>query len=204
VAGLSERHKERLLGRRDGRAYDALVGRFGSAWTDDEIAAVGLAHEFGLRMPELLLMRIDKMTMASSVEARAPFLDPQLVEFAARLPLSAHWSDGSGKRLLKRAFAGVVPEFVLTRPKRGFGAPVWRWLGSLRSVAERELLRDPMMEYLDRGAVTDLFQREPTSRNGFEFWLLLNFALWHRHWIEGDDLREDPRLSRLDAVPARR
>jgi asparagine synthase (glutamine-hydrolysing) len=204
VAGLSERHKERLLLRRDGngRAYDALVGRFGSAWTDDEIAAVGLAHEFGLRMPELLLMRIDKMTMASSVEARAPFLDPQLVEFAARLPLSAHWSDGSGKRLLKQAFAGVVPEFVLARPKRGFGAPVWRWLGSLRSVAERELLRDPIMEYLDRGAVTDLFRREPTSRNGFEFWLLLNFALWHRHWIEGEDLREDPRLSPPAAVHA--
>lgn len=196
VAGLSERRKERMLVRNgDSDAYDALVDRFGSAWTDEEIAYVGLAHEFGLRMPELLLMRIDKMTMASSVEARAPFLDPQLVEFAARLPLSAHWADGQGKRVLKRAFVGVVPDFVLGRPKRGFGAPVWRWLVSLRGLAQRELLRDPIFEYLDREAVAEIFRREPSSRNGFEFWLLLNFALWHRHWIEGEDLREPAGLA---------
>ncbi len=192
IAGLSERHKERLLVDHNGRgsAFDALVSRFGSAWTDDEIASVGLAHEFGLRMPELLLMRIDKMTMAASVEARAPFLDPQLVEFAARLPLSQHWADGGGKRILKRAFEGIVPDFVLARPKQGFGAPVWRWLSSLRTIGERELLRDPIFEYLDEGELTRLFRQTPTPRQGFEFWVLLNFALWHRHWIEGDDLRD--------------
>ena len=192
ILGLSERHKGRLLVTDTGppSAFDDLVSRFGSARTDDGIASVGLAHEFGLRMPELLLMRIDKMTMASSVEARAPFLDPQLVEFAARLPLSLHWADGAGKHILKQAFRGVVPEFVLSRRKQGFGAPVWRWLSSLRSIAEQQLLRDPLFRYFERDALRLLLHGRRDTRRGFELWTLLNFALWHRHWIEGEDLRE--------------
>ena len=190
IAGLSEREKDRLLVEQNGRqsAFDHLVARFGSARTHEEIASVGLSHEFGLRMPELLLMRIDKMTMAASVEARAPFLDPQLVDFAARLPLSLHWANGGGKRILRKAFNGIVPDFVLGRRKQGFGAPVWRWLSTLRTLGEGELLRDPLFEYLDEGGLTRLFRQTPTARQGFEFWVLLNFALWHRYWIEGDDL----------------
>jgi asparagine synthase (glutamine-hydrolysing) len=191
ISGLSERQKNRLLIKRtDGTSFEHLAGLFGSARSHDDIASVGLAHEFGLRMPELLLMRIDKMTMAASVEARAPFLDLQLIEFAARLPLGLHWSDGSGKLLLKRAFRGIVPEFVLSRRKQGFGAPVWRWLSSLREIAAPSLLREPLYEYLEPAGVRQLLDSPETTRNGFAFWVILNFALWHRHWIEGDDLRE--------------
>jgi asparagine synthase (glutamine-hydrolysing) len=200
IFGLSEHHKERLLvdHYNGSSAYDYLVSSFGSAWTDDELAAVTLAHEFALRMPELLLMRIDKMTMASSVEARAPYLDPQLVEFAARLPLSMHWADGAGKRILKQAFTGAVPGFVLARRKQGFAAPVWRWYESLRAIGEQQLLRDPLFEYLEPAAVRALLDRRQTNRSGMEFWVLLNFALWHRHWIEGDDLRECANFERGD------
>jgi asparagine synthase (glutamine-hydrolysing) len=196
IAGLSERHKQQLLLSRNGRlsALEYLASRFGSARTEADIAAVGLAHEFELRLPELLLMRIDKMTMAASVEARAPFLDPQLIEFAARLPLSAHWTDQGGKRILRRAFRGIVPETVLAQPKRGFGAPLRRWSASLSEIGERELLREPIFEYLDRSALRDVLSRRP-ARQGFEFWVLLNFALWHRHWIEGEDLRESPNFA---------
>jgi asparagine synthase (glutamine-hydrolysing) len=206
IYGLSERHKDRLLVSRNGRGspFDHLSSRFGSGYTDDQIAAVVLAHEFGLRLPELLLMRIDKMTMASSVEARAPYLDPQLIEFAARLPLSFHWADGKGKLILKRAFQGVVPDFVLTRKKQGFGAPVWRWLGSLRGLGEQELLREPLFEYLDPGATRRLLDGEQKTRDGFEFWVLLNFALWHRHWIEGEDLRESPAFAGATGVRRQR
>jgi asparagine synthase (glutamine-hydrolysing) len=197
IFGLSERHKRRLLVDHNGRPspYDFLNSSFGSAWTDHELASVGLAHEFGLRMPELLLMRIDKMTMASSVEARAPYLDPQLVEFAARVPLPLHWANGEGKLLLKRALSGSVPDSVLTRRKQGFGAPVWRWLASLRAIAMQELLRAPLSEYFDEAEVRRLLDRAQATRSGFEFWVLLNFALWHRHWIEGDDLRESPTFT---------
>jgi asparagine synthase (glutamine-hydrolysing) len=190
--GLSQRHKERLLvnGNTDFSAIDYAVAQFGSARTDEEIASIGLAHEFGLRMPELLLMRIDKMTMAASVEARAPFLDPQLVEFAARLPLALHLADGDRKRILKRAFSTVVPEFVLSRPKQGFGAPLRRWLSSLDVVARGELLRGEIVEYFNEAELRRVLEQTPTARAGVEVWVLLNFALWHRHWIEREDLRE--------------
>jgi asparagine synthase (glutamine-hydrolysing) len=194
--GLSQRRKERLLvhGNVGSSAIDYAVARFGSARTDEEVASIGLAHEFGLRMPELLLMRIDKMTMAASVEARAPFLDPQLVEFAARLPLALHLANGHGKRILKRAFSTVVPQFVLARPKQGFGAPVRRWLSSLQTVAQAELLREQVFEYFDESALRKVLRQAPTPHGGVEFWVLLNFALWHRHWIEREDLREFPPL----------
>jgi len=130
------------------------------------------------------------MTMAASVEARAPFLDPQLVEFAARLPLALHLANGKGKRILKRAFSTVVPEFVLARPKQGFGAPLRRWLSSLQAVAQAELLHEQIYEYFDESALRQVLGQTPTPRGGVEFWVLLNFALWHRHWIEGEDLRE--------------
>jgi asparagine synthase (glutamine-hydrolysing) len=192
VAGLSEAHKDRILVNRNGQssAYRYLTSVFGSARSDSEIASVGLTHEFGLRLPELLLMRIDKMTMSASVEARAPFLDHHLIEFAARLPLSLHWAKGGGKRILKRAFTGVVPEDVLMRPKQGFEPPVWRWLSPLQPLAERQILREPMFDHFKEDALIQLLSGPQTRRRGAEFWVLLNFALWHRHWIEGEDLRE--------------
>ncbi|MBA3736319.1 MAG: asparagine synthase (glutamine-hydrolyzing) [Actinobacteria bacterium] len=196
VAGLSQRHKERLLVDSNGApAFDYLHSLVGSGTNEEEVARLALNHEFALRLPELLLMRIDKMTMAASVEARAPFLDHQLVEFAARLPLSFHWADGYGKRILKRGFEGVVPEAVLRREKQGFGAPVLRWLSNLRGIAERELLREPIFEYLNERGLQRLLYEKPTSRRGFELWVVLNFALWHRHWIEGEDLRDDPSFA---------
>jgi asparagine synthase (glutamine-hydrolysing) len=195
--GLSQRQKKRLLvnGNDGSSTIDYAVARFGSGRTDEEVASIGLAHEFGLRMPELLLMRIDKMTMAASVEARAPFLDPQLVEFAARLPLALHLANGNGKRILKRAFSTAVPEFVLARPKQGFGAPLQRWLSSLQAVARAELLHEQIFEYFDESTLRQVLGQTPTPRGGVEFWVLLNFALWHRHWIEQEDLREGPPLA---------
>jgi asparagine synthase (glutamine-hydrolysing) len=203
VGGFSERDKTRLLRRHDGlRAIDHLASSYGTARTFAEIADVGLAHEFGLRLPELLLMRVDKMTMAASVEARSPFLDRKLVEFAARLPLEFLWDPGGGKKILKRALRDVVPEFVLTRPKRGFGAPVWRWMRSLQPLAEREILRQPVLEYFDEPGVRWLLNSTRTNRMGFEFWSVLNFALWHRHWIEGEDLRSLRQFDGPAAAPA--
>jgi asparagine synthase (glutamine-hydrolysing) len=198
IAAMSEQTKNHLLVDSNGHnsAFDFLVDRFGSGVTNEEIASIGLAHEFNLRMPELLLMRIDKMTMASSVEARAPFLDLQLIEFAAQLPLALHWTPDGGKRLLKQAFSNFVPDFVLRRKKQGFGAPVRSWLTSLQAIAQRELLRDPLYAYFQPQAVRDVLSSTQTTRHGFEFWALLNFALWHRHWIEGDDLRESPSFAR--------
>ena len=192
VAGFSEAAKRGLLRRSasTGTAYDFLRSLVGSAVTDEEIADITLDHELSLRLPELLLMRVDKMTMAASVEARAPFLDTDLIEFSARLPLPLRWENGQGKLVLRQAMEGVLPQSVLRRRKQGFGAPVWRWATSFRSLLEREIDREALHEYFDPTAVRELVTKGDPHKQAFPLWILLNFALWHRHWIEGEDLTE--------------
>ena len=78
-------------------------------------------YEFGLRLPELLLMRIDRFSMAHSVEARVPFLDPGLVDYGYRIPFDQKLRNGTSKYVLKEAVRDVVPSWILDRPKQGFG-----------------------------------------------------------------------------------
>jgi asparagine synthase (glutamine-hydrolysing) len=199
VAGFAESEKRALLGRLSSpSAYEFIRSAYGSGSSVEEIADVTLLHELTLRLPELLLMRVDKMTMAFSVEARAPFLDRDLVEYAARLPLGLKWQDGNGKLVLKQAMRGIVPDSVLARRKQGFGAPVWRWAERFRDMLEREIDREPLHEYFDAQAVRRLVTREAAGPQAFRLWILLNFALWHRHWIEREELDDlVPSTSRL-------
>lgn len=83
--------------------------------------------EFMYRLPELLLMRVDKMTMAASVEARVPFLNRALVECALRLPMQLKHKDGVAKYILKKALENIVPHEVIYRKKVGFAAPTATW-----------------------------------------------------------------------------
>ena len=84
--------------------------------------------EFKLRLPELLLMRVDKIGMSASIEPRVPFLDHRLVEFTASLPMATKVTPGNPKALLKEALRGLVPDAIIDRPKMGFGAPMSEWL----------------------------------------------------------------------------
>ncbi len=83
--------------------------------------------EFKHRLPELLLMRCDKMTMATSVEGRVPFLDHHLVEFAFQIPAHLKYRNGETKYILKKACEGILPHDVIYRTKMGFAAPTKRW-----------------------------------------------------------------------------
>ena len=98
-------------------------------------------NEFRLRLPELLLMRVDKITMASSLEARVPFLDHALVELTMDIPEVAKLRGGNAKNLLKEAVAGVIPDEIIHREKMGFAAPMAQWLrGDFGKRAETEIL----------------------------------------------------------------
>jgi len=79
------------------------------------------------RLPELLLMRVDKMTMATSVEGRVPFLDHHIVEFALQIPSHLKYKNGVTKYILKKACEGILPHDVIYRKKMGFAAPTTRW-----------------------------------------------------------------------------
>jgi asparagine synthase (glutamine-hydrolysing) len=135
-----------------------------------------------LRLPELLLMRVDKMTMATAVEARVPFLDHEVVQFAMGLPQAVKVRGGV-KHILKTAVRGLIPDEIIDRPKQGFGVPVAEWFLRELGPVVREALRDftRAQPYLDAGHVERLL----AANNATLSWFLLNFALWHSQWIEG-------------------
>ena len=145
--------------------------------------------EMSLRIPEHLLMRVDKMTMAHSIEARVPFLDHDLVSFAMRLPPSYKLSDGIGKRLLKTVAEPYVDHDLLYRRKQGFGAPMDKWFQEpnfgkrcIAALENSELVREG---YLDREYITGLLrgQVEGKINYGFHLWTVMNAVFWHERWI---------------------
>ena len=152
-------------------------------------------QELKLRLPELLLMRVDKMTMATSVEARVPYLDHKLVEFAMSIPSSLKYRDGETKYILKRALEGVIPEQVLNREKKGFGVPLDEWMrGPFGSFVEESLFNSSLRRrrLFDYGFVKHILGEHRDGRANYSFflWSLLNLSLWYDHWIEGSAPRQ--------------
>jgi len=146
--------------------------------------------ELKQRLAELLLMRVDKMTMATSVEARVPFLDRELVEFALALPAEMKVRDGVGKWLLKRAVDGLLPSDIVYRPKQGFGAPVAEWFrGDLGTRAQQEIRSSSLAErgLLDYARIDELWAEHRSGRMdwSFQLWNLYNVSAWHDHWVAG-------------------
>jgi asparagine synthase (glutamine-hydrolysing) len=122
--------------------------------------------------------------MSNGVEARVPFLAPDLVDYVYRLPVSHKLVRGQGKVVLRRAVAGLVPDWVLDRPKQGFAPPVVSWLGVRFGALLRELLGDPeLARWIDPVATRELLESGQIGA-----WPVLNFALWHRYWIQGEPL----------------
>jgi len=145
--------------------------------------------EMKLRIPEHLLMRVDKMTMAHSVEARVPFLDHDLVEFAMKLPPSYKLANGVGKRLLKKLAEPYVDHDLLYRRKQGFGAPMDKWFMEpnfgrrcLDALENSALYREG---YLNRDYVMGLLRAQVEGRlnYGFHLWTVMNAVFWHERWI---------------------
>jgi asparagine synthase (glutamine-hydrolysing) len=142
------------------------------------------------RLAELLLMRVDKMTMRNSVEARVPFLDADLVEFALALPPEMKVRDGEGKYLLKKSVSGLLPAEILARPKQGFSAPVSEWFREeLGERARREIRTSSLTErgLLDYDAIDDLWRAHRSGRGdwAFQLWNIYNVSAWHDYWIAG-------------------
>ena len=145
--------------------------------------------ELKLRLPELLLMRVDKITMATSVEARVPFLDHHLVEYALALPRSLKVQGVTGKHILKRALEQILPHDLLYERKRGFGAPVREWfregLGGWfdEHLMNSTMRRRDLLNYEFVGRMLDEHRRR-TKDWGFHLWALLNLSLWYELWID--------------------
>ncbi|HOJ21544.1 MAG TPA: asparagine synthase (glutamine-hydrolyzing) [Armatimonadota bacterium] len=153
-------------------------------------------------LPEDPLMMADKMTMANSLEARVPFLDRRVTEFAAALPLSQKMHGRRTKVLLRNALRGRVPDDILFRPKQGFGTPIDLWLRrELRAQVARVLAPEVVAArgYFRPESVTALLQRHQQGRDDVSqhIWALFLLELWHRIFID-QDLSRRPNLGFQD------
>lgn len=161
----------------------------------DQLARMTHA-ELRLRLPELLLMRVDKITMGQSIEARVPFLDHDLVEFALSIP-QADKVAGGAKALLKQAVRGLIPDEIIDRPKMGFGAPMAQWLkGEFGRRVESEILSSTLLDRFgfSKKAVAAMIDdhRQGRRDTSLPIWVLYNTVCWHRKWI--DDAPKGRRL----------
>jgi len=139
--------------------------------------------DLNLRLPELLLMRVDKMSMGVSLEGRVPFLDHKFVEVARSIPSAMKTRGGVSKYLLKKAVRGVIPDVLIDRKKQGFGIPMDEWFFERLGDTTRRELMDfcDRTDFLDRTEVLRLID----AKKGSKVWYLLNFALWWKQYIGG-------------------
>jgi asparagine synthase (glutamine-hydrolysing) len=147
-------------------------------------------------LPLDVLTKVDRMTMAHSIEARPPLLDHHVVEFAARIPTRLRLRGGTTKYLLKQAMRGILPDEIIDRPKHGFAVPLDAWFrGELREFARDLLLSDRCrrrglfnVPYLEQ-----LFQLNERGRDvGLQLWTVASFELWCQHFLDSSFRVERP------------
>jgi asparagine synthase (glutamine-hydrolysing) len=154
----------------------------------DADAGRAMDADLNLYLPGDLLAKVDITTMANSVEARSPFLDHHLVEWAAGLPTRLKTRPGATKYLLKRAVADWLPRQLLERPKAGFAVPLAQWLRTCLRPVAWDLLTDGTArsrDLFDPETVTWLLERHDAGENhATRIWALMQFELWHRTFLD--------------------
>lgn len=140
-------------------------------------------------LPLDILTKVDRMSMAHSIEARVPLLDHRLVEFAATVPPELKLRGGRGKYIFKQAMRGVLPDEILERPKRGFAVPLGRWFRGQLGGFVRELLlseKSRRRGIFNTGYIEQLIERHNRGRDlDFHVWTLISFELWCRTFLDG-------------------
>ena len=141
-------------------------------------------------LPDDILVKVDRASMANSLEVRAPFLDVELASFLARVPPRLKLKRLDTKHILNRAMSDLLPEGIADRPKKGFGIPVARWFkGELRESLQEELAVSRLRSQgiFEPREVQRLLSEHLSDRRDHRkaLWTLFVFQLWHRSWVEG-------------------
>ena len=130
-----------------------------------------------------MLVKVDRMSMANSLELRAPLLDYRVAEFAAGLPREWKWTPWAGKRILKHAAQAVLPESVLARRKQGFVPPIASWLrGELKPFLREVISSSRASRVVRRDYCEQLLARHAQGEFGNierKLWCVLCYLLWH-------------------------
>jgi asparagine synthase (glutamine-hydrolysing) len=137
-------------------------------------------------LPDDLLVKLDRASMAHSMEARSPFLDHELVEFAAKIPAKYKWRHGKKKSILKQAFRKYIPETVQGRSKQGFSVPVDSWFrGELRDLAREKIERLGDRQLFDSTNLEKKLNAHLTGNTncGHHLWDLVVLEMWYERFV---------------------
>jgi asparagine synthase (glutamine-hydrolysing) len=178
---LSPRLRRSLAGLSSWDALQPIRQRFEEqAWEASSLSWMTYL-DLNLRLPELLLMRVDKMSMGASLEARVPFLDHKFVELALGIPEAVKTRHGVLKSILKKSVRNLIPRELIQRKKQGFGVPVAEWfaaqLGQFMNEQLSSFYRES--EFFDPSKVKQVID----NGRGPRAWCLLNFVLWWKQYI---------------------
>lgn len=159
---------------------ELLSGWFAGTGIRNRVTAMTMV-DMQTYLPGDILTKVDRTSMAVSLEARVPLLDHLLVEFAASLPDRLKLRDGVGKWIFRKAIHDIVPDIVLSKPKQGFAVPLDRWFrGELRGRVEALARHGHALEYVDERAVTRLADEHLRGRrdHSHQLWRILVLDLW--------------------------
>ncbi|MDT7603940.1 MAG: hypothetical protein QOF61_1937 [Acidobacteriota bacterium] len=185
----------------------ALSGRAGAVETFRRIASkvksadpldAMLYLDSKTYLPGDILTKVDRMSMAASLEARVPLLDHKLIEFAARVPARLKMNGLETKHLFKRAVRGLVPDEILDRPKQGFGVPIGKWINEELRDYIRDVLHGPRTRtrgYFDPAYLDVLFSEHERGRRDHsgQLWSLFVLELWQRTFADAATTTEPRR-----------
>jgi asparagine synthase (glutamine-hydrolysing) len=140
-------------------------------------------------MAEDILTKVDRASMAVSLEVRAPFLDPRVAQFAAQIPLEFKLKGSRGKHILKKAVEPFLPKNILQRPKKGFGIPIAEWLKHRLNPLMHELLEPTRLKnqglFNEKFVQKLIFEHETnTASHHKQLWTLLVFQLWFDNFMK--------------------
>ena len=148
-----------------------------------------MRFDFETYLPEDVLTKVDRMSMAHSIESRVPLLDNEVIDFAASLPASMKIREGRRKHILKEAIAGLLPDNILNRKKQGFGVPLGVWFkGGLTDIFA-DVLGSPRARqrgYFQTAFIDRLVHEHLNGRRDhtLRLWQFLVFELWHRQYVD--------------------
>lgn len=162
-------------------AYDKADG-------DDHLSKI-LYTDVKTYLPGGILVKVDRMSMANSLEVRAPILDKDIIEFAATLPSEMKFKNGEKKHILKEAFKPLLPDDVLYRKKMGFSVPLATWFREhIKSIAERYLFgySTGVHEYFHTDTITQWWDEHQAESHDHShlLWSLLMFQMWYVKYME--------------------
>ncbi len=184
------------------RALGAHFERFRGLPTHSRM----MRFDFETYLPEDVLTKVDRMSMAHSIESRVPLLDNEVIDFASTLPSWLKIHNGRRKHVLKEAARGLLPEGILDRKKQGFGVPLGVWFrGGLTDVFS-DILASPRTRqrgYFEPTFVDRIVREHLSGKRDhtLRLWQLLVFELWHREYL--DHAGQADRLGRRVAAEAR-